>query len=87
MNQQSAGDEERNHEHLEEKAHEVVEHLQAAALELIEAARAMLDVAEDMVKDPAEVVTLASAAAHLASVANGPPKPNGQRRVQHIRVS
>jgi hypothetical protein len=47
----------------------------------------MLDVAEDMVKDPAEVVTLASAAAHLASVANGPPKPNGQRRVQHIRVS
>ncbi|MBV9412351.1 MAG: hypothetical protein JO148_12195 [Acidimicrobiia bacterium] len=76
-----------SHEHLEEKAHEVVEHLQAAALELIEAARAMLDVAEDMVKDPADMVTLASAAAHFASAANGPPKKNGQRRVQHIRVS
>jgi len=77
-----------SHEHLEEKAHEVVEHLQAAALELIEAARAMLDVAEDMVKDPAEVRALATAAAHFAgAAANGPPKTNGQRRVQHIRVS
>jgi len=77
-----------SHEHLEEKAHEVVEHLQAAALELIEAARAMLDVAEDMVKDPAEVRTLATAAAHFSgAAANGPPKSNGQRRVQHIRVS
>ena len=75
------------HEHLEEKAHEVVEHLQAAALELIEAARAMLDVAEDMVKDPAEVMALASAAAHLAGAANAAPRANGQRRVQHIRVS
>ncbi|MBV8985222.1 MAG: hypothetical protein JOZ68_14560 [Acidimicrobiia bacterium] len=74
-------------EHLEEKAHEVVEHLQAAALELIEAARAMLDVAEDMVKDPSEVLAVASAAAHLANVASPPPKANGQRRVQHIRVS
>ena len=77
-----------SHDHLEEKAHEVVEHLQAAALELIEAARAMLDVAEDMVKDPAEMRTLASAAAHFAgAAATGPPKANGQRRVQHIRVS
>jgi len=79
--------EEASHEHLEEKAHEVVEHLQAAALELIEAARAMLDVAEDMVKDPSEVLAMASAAAHLANAANGAPKANGQRRVQHIRVS
>ena len=75
-------------DHLEDKAHEVVEHLQAAALELIEAARAMLDVAEDMVKDPAEMRTLATAAAHFAgAAANGPPKSNGKRRVQHIRVS
>jgi hypothetical protein len=64
-----------------------VEHLQAAALELIEAARAMLDVAEDMVKDPADLLALATAAAHLAGAANGSPKSNGQRRVQHIRVS
>lgn len=79
---------ERTNEHLEEKAHEVVEHLQAAALELIEAARAMLDVAEDMVKDPSEVLAVATAAAHLANAVNGAPKANnGQRRVQHIRVS
>jgi hypothetical protein len=77
----------------EEKAHEVVEHLQAAALELIEAARAMLDVAEDMVKDPAELRALAAAAAHFAgtvSAAGGAAhaaKSNGDRRVQHIRVS
>jgi hypothetical protein len=71
----------------EERAHDVVEHLQAAALELIEAGRAMLDVAEDMVKDPADVLAFASAAAHLASAANSPPRPSGQRRVQHIRVS
>ncbi len=77
----------------EEKAHEVVEHLQAAALELIEAARAMLDVAEDMVKDPAELRALAAAAAHFAGTvsAAGAAAPhgrsNGERRVQHIRVS
>ncbi|MBV9283846.1 MAG: hypothetical protein JO176_04490, partial [Acidimicrobiia bacterium] len=47
----------------------------------------MLDVAEDMVKDPSEVLAVASAAAHLANVASPPPKANGQRRVQHIRVS
>ncbi|MBV8980631.1 MAG: hypothetical protein JO086_07000 [Acidimicrobiia bacterium] len=76
-----------HNEHLEEKAHEVVGHLQAAALELIEAARAMLDVAEDMVKDPSELLAAASAAAHLANVANPPPKAKGERRVQHIRVS
>ena len=78
----------------EEKAHEVVEHLQAAALELIEAARAMLDVAEDMVKDPSDLKALAAAAAHFAATA-GPPKANGNSngqgsskpRVQHIRVS
>lgn len=76
----------------EEKAHEVVEHLQAAALELIEAARAMLDVAEDMVKDPAELRSLAVAAAHFAGTVSAAgaaqhAKSNGERRVQHIRVS
>ncbi len=72
----------------EERAHEAVEHLQKAALELIEAARAMLDVAEDLVKDPADMVALASAAAHFAGAGKAPPRPsNGQSRVQHIRVS
>jgi hypothetical protein len=54
----------------------------------------MLDVAEDMVKDPAELRALAAAAAHFAgtvSAAGGAAqqhaKSNGERRVQHIRVS
>ena len=68
-------------------AHEVVVHLQAAALELIAAARAMLDIAEDMVNDPAQAMAMASTLAHLAT----PPGPPGERRteprVQHIRVS
>ena len=73
---------------VSEDAHEVVEHLQAAALELIAAARAMLDIAEDMVKDPAQAVVMASTLAHMAT----PPQPPGARppsgpRVQHIRVS
>jgi hypothetical protein len=72
----------------DERAHEMVEHLQAAALELIEAARAFLDVAEDVVKDPGQAVALASAAAKMAG-AHGPP-PDGAgptARVEHIRVS
>ena len=76
-------------EHLEEKAHEVVEHLQAAALELIEAARAMLDVAEDMVKDPADLRAWVNAAAARAGgpgTGGGRPE-NGEPGVQHIRVS
>jgi hypothetical protein len=73
---------------LAHDAHEVVEHLQAATLELIAAARAMLDIAEDMVKDPAQAMVMASALAHMAA----PPGAPGARaqngpRVQHIRVS
>jgi hypothetical protein len=48
----------------DERAAEGLEHLQAAALELIAAARAFLDVAEDVVTDPEGVTgTLASLAA------------------------
>jgi hypothetical protein len=50
----------------EDRAAEGVEHLQAAALELIAAARAFLDVAEDLVTDPEGVTgTLASLAAFV----------------------
>jgi hypothetical protein len=43
----------------EDRAREGLEHLQAAARELIQAARAMLDVAEDLVNDPEAVASLA----------------------------
>ena len=68
-------------------AHEVVEHLQAAALELIAAARAMLDIAEDMVKDPAQAMAVASTLAHVAAPPGPPGAHHDRPRVQHIRVS
>jgi hypothetical protein len=69
----------------EQKVGEVVEHLQAAALELIAAARVVLDLAEEAVKEPGGVVALVQ---HLA-----PPRPTSRpasdrdSRVQRIRVS
>jgi hypothetical protein len=71
----------------DERAHEMVEHLQAAALELIEAARAFLDVAEDMVKDPGQALVMASAAAKMAGHAAPPDGHGAAARVEHIRVS
>lgn len=47
----------------EERALDAVAHLQTAALEMIAAARAVLDVAEDLVKDPAPIIAMAAAAA------------------------
>ncbi|HEX7166755.1 MAG TPA: hypothetical protein VF230_07230 [Acidimicrobiales bacterium] len=44
----------------EQRAREGVEHLQAAALEVIAAAKAFLDVAEDLVRDPAGANALAA---------------------------
>ena len=54
-----------------ERAREGVEHLQAAARELIEAARAALDVAEDVVNDPDAMVSLASLVAGLGTWRGG----------------
>lgn len=78
----------------EEKAHEAVEHLQAAALEMIAAARAVLDIAEDLVHDPGPllgvVAGLADLAAPFAARAKGQEAneaPERTPRVQHIRVS
>jgi hypothetical protein len=48
------------------RAHDVVSHLQAAALEMIAAARAFLDVAEELVKEPGEVTAMAATLANLA---------------------
>lgn len=86
----------------EEKAHEAIEHLQAAALELIAAARAALDVAEDLVHDPGPLVGLVAGVADLVAplaararsqAPSGPYAPDADEapgrapRVQHIRVS
>lgn len=47
---------------LHDRAREGIEHLQSAARELIAAARAALDVAEDLVDDPDTVASLAGMA-------------------------
>jgi hypothetical protein len=70
----------------EERAKEAMEHLQHAALEMIAAARAVLDVAEELVKDPAPLTAFAMGVAQAASQA-GAHVPNAEARVQHIRVS
>lgn len=72
----------------EERAQEAVEHLQRAALELIHAARAALDVAEELVREPSGMATVV--ASFLGSVArdaepatSDEPSPG----VTRIRVS
>jgi hypothetical protein len=85
------------------RAREGIEHLQAAARELIEAARAALDVAEELIDDPESVASLVGTLASAADVAKrvtgsgGWPRPapdgsdasppEGEARVQHIAVS
>ena len=79
----------------EQRAHDVIAHLQAAALEMIAAARAVLDVAEELVKEPGEVAAMAATLANLAgrlapSGPAGPAGPEAPRQgpaVEHIRVS
>jgi hypothetical protein len=75
-----------------DRAHDVVAHLQAAALEMIAAARALLDVAEELVKEPGEATAMAAALANLAArvVPSGPGGLDGHQQtpgVEHIRVS
>jgi hypothetical protein len=84
----------------EELARAGMEHLQAAAREVIKATRSLLDVAEELVEDPAAVqeavatlATLAqSAASRLrsegASPSSSPDDPSsGEDRVERIRIS
>lgn len=49
-----------------EKAREGVEHLQSAAFEVIAALRSFLDLAEDLVRDPASAAVLAASVAEAA---------------------
>jgi hypothetical protein len=51
------------------RAREGLEHLRAAARELIAAARAALDVAEEVVNDPESIATLAGTLATVGDVA------------------
>ena len=67
----------------DDKVQEGVEHLQNAALELIAAARCFLDVAEEMVRDPADLMARASAA---AAMAKKPPRQHHDDGVERIRV-
>jgi hypothetical protein len=85
----------------DERTVQGVEHLQAAAHEMIEAARAFLDVMEDLVRDDEKVASVAEAfgsiargaarAARSASNGTGAPSTGGDGGrddgVQHIRVS
>lgn len=61
----------------QDRAREGLDHLQAAARELIQAARAMLDVAEDLVNDPEAVASVAATVGALGDLvrhrAGGPP--------------
>ena len=52
-----------------DRAREGIQHLQAAARELIHAARALLDVAEDLIDDPAAVATLVGALGAMGDAA------------------
>lgn len=69
----------------EERARQGVEHLQAAAVEVISALRAFLDIAEDIVRDPAAITTLATSFVEAARPANA--EPPAEPRVTRIRVS
>ncbi len=67
----------------EDRARDVFEHLQAAALEMIAAARAALDVAEELVKDPPSAT---GALGGMAEAGRRGPPPDSNR-VQRIDVS
>jgi hypothetical protein len=66
----------------EDRASQGIDHLQAAAREMIAAARAFLDVAEELVADRDKITQVAE---FLGSSSDGEPSDDG--RVQHIKVS
>lgn len=52
----------------DDRAAEGLEHLQQAAIEMIAAARAFLDVAEDLVREPAAASTVVQTAAAMGKM-------------------
>lgn len=76
----------------DDRAREALEHLQGAVLELIAAFRAVLDVAEEVVQDPATAARIASgvmssAAAAATAARPAEPEPPRHPRVTRIQVS
>jgi hypothetical protein len=77
----------------DERARQGVEHLQAAAIEVIAALKAFLDVAEEVVRDPAGAAALASSLVENVRppTAATPTDPEAaaaaEPRVTRIRVS
>lgn len=61
----------------DERAAEGLDHLQAAAQEMIQAARAFLDIAEDLVADRDKVAEVVSALGSVADVATRAAKARG----------
>ncbi|TML37905.1 MAG: hypothetical protein E6G27_16355 [Actinobacteria bacterium] len=64
---------------------EALAHLQLAALELIEAARAALDVAEDLVREPATALLVAGMVGE--AVRAGRVTTDRRSPVEHVRVA
>lgn len=72
----------------EDRARQGMEHLQAAAIEVIAAMRAFLDLAEDVVRDPAAAAAMAGTL--VETMRPQPPTadvPTDDGRVTRIRVS
>lgn len=55
----------------DERAQEALRHLQSAAVELVAAARATLDVIDDLVRDPSALQDLLATVQHAAQTATG----------------
>ena len=62
-------------------------HLQAAALEVIAAVRALLDAAEEVVRDPSRVAAAATSMAGRTRSGRDTPGDEGDEGVQRIPVS
>lgn len=72
----------------DDRARQGFEHLQAAAVEIIGALRAFLDIAEDVVRDPAAAAAVAAMLVEAARPADGGgAPPASEPRVTRIRVS
>ncbi len=75
----------------DDRARQGIEHLQAAGVEVISALRAFLDVAEDLIRDPAAAATLAASLAEVVRTegrrSETSEEHDDEPRVTRIRVS
>jgi hypothetical protein len=75
-----------------DRGREAAEHLQKAALEFIEAARALLDVAEEAVREPGGVANIVTET--VSAVLGAVRAPGGDHRdgtdlaggIEHVRI-